>query len=148
MQQEKRPDDPVEACRQFWSVLRELFVADPATHSNINWERCDLPNERNFAKYWGEIIFPSIQSVHLTAEQLVGMTSPVLIIHGERDRSAPYGGARDWAMMWPNARLLTVPDTAHAPWIEAPEIVLPAIGEFLDGRWPDRAEKIKASSGG
>jgi pimeloyl-ACP methyl ester carboxylesterase len=45
-------------------------------------------------------------------------------------------------MMLPDARLLTVENAAHAPWIEAPDVVQPAIQEFLDGRWPDRAGNL------
>jgi len=64
---------------------------------------------------------------------------PVLAVHGRRDRSAPYGGARDWAAMLPDARLLTVEDAGHAPWIEAPDLVFEAIETFLGGRWPEAA---------
>jgi len=38
-----------------------------------------------------------------------GVTTPVLVVHGTKDRSGPYGGGRDWAAMLPNARLVTVP---------------------------------------
>jgi pimeloyl-ACP methyl ester carboxylesterase len=41
-----------------------------------------------------------------------------------------------------NARLLTVDGAGHAPWIEDPERVLPAIASFLDGTWPDGAEQV------
>jgi hypothetical protein len=33
---------------------------------------------------------------------------------------------------------------AHAPWIEAPEKVLGPIGTFLNGTWPEAAEKVEA----
>lgn len=140
--QKVRPEDPEEACKQFWSVLRVIYVADPANAEKIHWGRCELPNERNLMKYMTEHIAPSIQSIHLTGEQLSSVKMPVLIIHGNRDRSAPYGGARDWALMLPNARLLTVKNAAHAPWIEAPEVVLDAIHDFLEGRWPRAAERV------
>jgi len=58
----------------------------------------------------------------------------VLVVHGQKDRSAPLGGARDWAARLPAARLLEVPEAAHAPWLEDPS-VLPAIAAFLrEGR--------------
>ncbi len=144
LQKEKRPDDPEEACRRFWSVLRLIYVFNPDNADKINWGRCDLPNERNFMKYWNEFIFPSIQSIHLTAEQLLNVNAATLIIHGDRDRSAPYGGARDWAMMLPNARLLTLKNVGHAPWIEAPKTVFDAIRLFLDGDWPTTAETLQS----
>ena len=66
----------------------------------------------------------------------------MLIVHGDKDRSAPYGGGREWAMTFPNARLVTVEGAGHAPWIESPERVLPAITGFLDGSWPAEAEHV------
>jgi pimeloyl-ACP methyl ester carboxylesterase len=143
LQTEKRPEDPVKSCRQFWSVLGPINVFNPANAEKIDWGRCDLPNERNFMQYWSEHISPSIQKIHLSSEQLSRMTSPVLVIHGNKDRSAPYGGARDWARFWRDARLLTLDDVAHAPWIEAPDVVVPAIRDFLDGKWPERAQSVK-----
>ena len=65
-----------------------------------------------------------------------------LIVHGNKDRSAPYGGGREWAMALPHARLLTVDSAGHAPWIEDPERVLPAITTFLDGSWPADTEQV------
>ena len=47
-------DDPEAACRTFWSVLRAIYVANPADAERIDWGRCELPNERNFMQYWLE----------------------------------------------------------------------------------------------
>jgi pimeloyl-ACP methyl ester carboxylesterase len=56
----------------------------------------------------------------------------------------PYGSGREWATILPNARLITVPDAAHQCWVDAPDVVLPAIEEFLSGRWPEKAQKIES----
>ena len=61
----------------------------------------------------------------------------MLVIHGRRDRHAPYGGGKDWATLLPNARLITTENAAHLPWIESSEVVFGAIKVFLDGDWPD-----------
>jgi pimeloyl-ACP methyl ester carboxylesterase len=82
-------------------------------------------------KYWMESLLPSIQALTLTAEGLAKVETPVLTIHGTKDRSAPYGGGRDWAMALPNGRLVTVEGAGHAPWVEAPEAVFEPIGRFL-----------------
>ncbi len=134
--------DPETACRKFWSVLRAICVVNPADAGRIDWSRCDLPNERNFMHYWLQHVAPSIQRLHLTAEDFAKATAPVLTVHGTKDRNAPYGGGRDWAALLPNARLLTVPDAAHAPWIEAPDLVFASIRAFLDGSWPEAAERL------
>ncbi len=142
MMKEPQSGDPEEACKKFWSVLRVIYVADPKDAERINWGRCELANERNFRRYWIGQVLPSMQRLKLAPEDFVKATAPVLIVHGTKDRSAPYGGGRDWAMQLPNARLVTVENAAHAPWIEAPELVFSAINTFLDGAWPDGAEIV------
>jgi hypothetical protein len=47
-------------------------------------------------------------------------------------------------MTLPNARLLTVEGAAHQVTADAPEIVIPAIDGFVNGRWPAGAEQVKA----
>lgn len=135
-------DDPEAACRKVWSVLRAMCVVNPADTARIDWSRCELPNERNFMQYWMRHLAPSIQRLSLSAGDFAQATAPVLVIHGTKDRNAPYGGGRDWAARLPNARLLTVPGAAHAPWIEAPELVFGSIRTFFDGAWPDAAEPL------
>ncbi|HZM62793.1 MAG TPA: alpha/beta hydrolase [Vicinamibacterales bacterium] len=134
--------DPVEMCRRFWTIINPIYVMNPADIVKLKWARCDSANERNFMAPWVQYLQPSIQQLKLTAEDFGCATMPVLVIHGTKDRSGPYGGARDWARLLPNARLLTVHDAAHVPWIEAPGLVLDSIRTFLDGEWPAAAERI------
>ncbi len=142
LQRDRHSEDEVEMCRKFWAVLGALYVADPADAGKIDWGRCELPNERNFMKHWTEKILPSIQSVKI-AEIASKLRTPVLTIHGTKDRSAAYGGGREWASMLPDARLVTIEGAAHAPWIEAPERVLGAVRTFFEGRWPEGSEKVE-----
>jgi proline iminopeptidase len=131
LQRERASCRPEEFCRRFWSILRVLYVTDAADADKIKWDRCELPNERSFMPYWSGAILPSIQALGLTAEGLAKVETPVLTIHGTKDRSAAYGGGQDWVLSLPNARLVTVENAGHAPWIEAPETVFEAIGGFL-----------------
>jgi len=136
LQAMREPEDPTERCRNFWSVLRRIYVTDPADAGRVDWGRCELPNERGFMKYWIGSLLPSLRALKLAAEDFAQVRTPILTIHGTRDRSAPYGGAREWAQLLPNARLVTVEEAGHAPWIEAPEKVFGAIEVFLGGGWP------------
>jgi pimeloyl-ACP methyl ester carboxylesterase len=95
-------------------------------------------------KHWIENILPSIQGIHLGAADVSKITAPVLSIHGTRDRQAPYGSGREWALILPNARLLTIENAAHVPWIEAPERVFGGIDTFLGGGWPEAAERVES----
>ncbi|HEY7286583.1 MAG TPA: alpha/beta hydrolase [Vicinamibacterales bacterium] len=142
LERERSTTDPMEFCRKFWEVLGPLFVMDPADARKVRWDRCDAPNERNGMKYWTQTILPSIKALALTREMLGTISQPVLVIHGRKDRSSPYGGGLDWAASLGNARLLTVENAAHAPWIEAPDLVFGAIETFLEGNWPSSAVEV------
>jgi proline iminopeptidase len=140
LQKQRESMDSVEFCKKFWDTLRAIYVSNPADAGRINWGRCELANERNFMKYWNGSIFPSITK--LGFNDLSNAQAPVLTIHGMKDRSAPYGGGREWAMMLPNARLLSVENAGHAPWVEAEELVFGVMEQFFGGAWPEEAEKV------
>jgi proline iminopeptidase len=147
LERERATTDPVAFCRKFWEVLRPLYVSNRADAGKIRWERCDAPNERNAMKYWMESLLPSIKALALTPAQLKAIDHPVLVVHGRKDRSSAYGGGLDWASSLGNARLVTVDDAAHAPWIEAPDLVLEAIDTFLNGAWPSAATVMTSPLG-
>ena len=144
LQREPQPEDPREGCRKFWELLRVLYVANPADAAKIHWSPCDFPNEVGFMKHWIENLLPSIQALDLTPTDISKVKTPVLTIHGTRDRQAPYGSGREWSMILPDARLLTVENAAHVPWIEAPELVFGSIETFLNGAWPVGVEQVKS----
>jgi proline iminopeptidase len=130
-----------EFCREAWALLRTLYVAAPENGDRLHWAPCDVPNELNFMQQFAKYVMPSLAVLPLMSENLSNVAAPVLIIHGRKDRRAPYGGGRDWALRLPNARLLTVDEAAHVPWIEAPDRVYAAVETFLDGAWPVDAEQ-------
>jgi len=144
LQKARGESDPEAFCRRFWAVLRALFVADPADADRLTWAPCHLPNERAFAKPYADFVLPSIQQLDLSAEHLSTVSTPVLAIHGRKDRSSPYGGGRDWVGRLPNARLLTMAHAAHVPWIEEPDRFYAALETFLDGAWPPDAESVRS----
>jgi proline iminopeptidase len=146
MQKESGPSDPVEACKRAWSILRPLFVFNAADVQRISQLGfCELANERNFMRYFQASIMPTLQSLTISAADYAKAAMPVLTIHGTKDRNAAYGGGRDWARSLPNARLITVDNAAHMPWIEEPDLVFGAIKTFLDGTWPDIARQMESA---
>lgn len=143
LQKESQLEDPREICKKFWAQARVLCVANRADADKIHWTPCEYPNEVGFMKHWIENILPSIQGLELTPEEISKVKAPVLTIHGTRDRQSPYGAGREWALVLPDARLVTVENAAHVPWIEAPEKVFGCIRTFLDGSWPEQAEVVE-----
>ncbi len=130
--------DDEARCRRFWDILRPLYVVDASDAWKLDaWQRCHLEAERRA----GAFIMPALRATRLGAADLQSVTMPVLTIHGTRDRSAPHAGGREWVRVLSNARLVSVDNAGHMPWIEAPEEVLGAMATFLAGRWPDGAER-------
>ena len=146
LQRERASMDPVAFCRKFWAVLRELYVLRASDADRLGWEPCHLPNEGQFMRQMNEHVLPSIQNLNLTDADYAKATAPILAIHGRQDRSSSYGGGRDWAMRLPNARLLTIDNAAHVPWIEDPDKVFGALQTFLDGAWPADAERVESTA--
>ena len=144
LEAERATTEPEAFCRRFWSIFRRFYVTDAAHADRLDWGRCELANERAAMRYWRGTMMPSIHSLELTPESLATVETRVLVVHGTRDRSSPYGGGREWALALPNARLLTVEGAGHAPWIEAPDVVFDAIETFLGGAWPPGAELVSS----
>jgi proline iminopeptidase len=137
-------DHQRELCEEQHRAYSARLVGDPA-HASRLMDPCDMPNEwpaslsRHLRYHFG-----AIQQLDVPREAVAKMRVPVLTIHGTWDRNAPYASGREWAMTLPNARLLTVEGAAHQVTADAPEVVIPAIDEFVLGRWPAQVEQVRA----
>jgi len=56
---------------------------------------------------------------------------PVLVMVGEHDEATPPPMSHELAALLPNARLKVLEGCAHVPQLQAPEMFLDAIGDFL-----------------
>ena len=63
--------------------------------------------------------------------QVVDISCPVLLIHGEHDPLMPVATARWLAAKLPRARLEFFPDAAHAPFLNDPKRFAHLVGDFL-----------------
>jgi pimeloyl-ACP methyl ester carboxylesterase len=136
---------PKEYCEKEWIYTRVGLVGNPANVDKISAKPCEMPNEYpiNLVKHF-ESSFASVQKLEIPKEKIATVKVPVLTIHGIKDRNAPYGAGREWALTLPNARLLTIKDGAHQSFDEFSDIVLPAVRQFLAGNWPEGAEHVTA----
>ncbi len=140
------PADTAEdvRCRRLGEVFSYWLVGDPANRTKLP-DNCVYENERpaRFDRHLG-FHFKDIQERDFPKAIFERIAAPTLTVHGVKDRNAPYGSGREWAMTLPNARLVTVPGGAHQVWLDDPEVIEDIDG-FLDGRWPERAERITPS---
>lgn len=134
---------PKEDREKEWSYTRVGLVGNPADADKVSAKPCEMPNEwpLNLMKHF-ENSFASVQKLNISKEKIAAVKVPVLTIHGTRDRNAPYGAGREWALILPDARLLTVRGGAHQSFDEFREIVVPAVRTFLSGNWPEGAERV------
>jgi 3-oxoadipate enol-lactonase len=63
--------------------------------------------------------------------ELSKVKMPVLVLVGEHDEATPPPMSHELAALLPNARLKIISGCAHVPQLQAPEVFLDAIGEFL-----------------
>jgi pimeloyl-ACP methyl ester carboxylesterase/ketosteroid isomerase-like protein len=138
--------EPRAFCEAQWKVLNYYMVGDPA-HVSKDLSFCALENEWpvNFNRTFATL-GPTIEKASLSAGELQKITMPVLVIHGDKDRNAPYAGGQAWAAALPDARLVTVPGAAHSVWRDDPVAVFGAIRHFLRGEWPLGTDAGRASA--
>jgi pimeloyl-ACP methyl ester carboxylesterase len=134
---------PKEYCEKEWTYTRVGLVGNPANADKVSAKPCEMPNEwpANLVKHF-ESSFTSVQKLDISKQDIASVKVPMLTIHGTKDRNAPYGGGREWALTLPNARLLTIKGGAHQSFDEFREIVVPAVRGFLAGNWPEGAERV------
>jgi non-heme chloroperoxidase len=65
-------------------------------------------------------------------DALATIAAPVLLLHGRHDRKTRYEGAEYLERQLPNARLVTLEESAHCPHLEEPEAFNAALLSFLD----------------
>lgn len=126
---------PKDFCAAQWNVLRFYLTGTPKGAARFDVKtNCDLENEWpvNFGRTIS-VLGPTIGKAMLSNDDLKKVTMPVLILHGSKDRNAPYAGGQAWAAALPNARLVTIDGAAHVSWLDEPAIAFAAIRQFLRG---------------
>jgi proline iminopeptidase len=143
-QKEYHTTHPREYCEEEWRVVRFMLVGDPDRVERLGSGVCESPNEWpvNLARHFERHFVGSVQKLDVPRERVARLQQPVLTIHGTLDRNAPYGAGREWAYLLRDGRLLTLQGAAHQAFAERPEVVRPAVDEFLRGQWPAAAEKV------
>jgi 3-oxoadipate enol-lactonase len=63
--------------------------------------------------------------------ELAKVKVPVLVLVGEHDEATPPPMSHELAALLPDARLKIIAGCAHVPQLQAPELFLDAIGDFL-----------------
>lgn len=131
--------DVVAACREYWEIATLPRVAKGADPRSVKADLCTAPAVaiRFGMMTTNEATFASLGDWDWR-EALAAVKAPTLVIHGEEDM-IPAAMVREWTASLPNARVILLPKTGHFPHAEKPQVVFPAIEEFLRGSWPKGA---------
>jgi 3-oxoadipate enol-lactonase len=78
--------------------------------------------------------------------ELAKVKAPVLVLVGEHDEATPPPMSHELAAGLPNARLKILLGCAHVPQLQAPDMFLEAIGDFLAAS--HRSEALASKMGG
>lgn len=126
-----RGDDPVAACRAYWAIGVKPRLAHPEQASRIKGDLCSVSPAAIRAGYGvaGPHTSASLGNWDFRAG-LAAVTAPTLVIHGEAE-AIPMDLVEEWTAALHEATLVKVPDASHFPYIERPDLVWPAIEEFL-----------------
>lgn len=95
------------------------------SHAGL-WDLPQFSGTTDVAYYWLREMSPEMVAAHNPRAHLDAITSPVLVVHGDRDHRVPVGeGLRLWWDLCSRAtgpsphRFLLFPDEGH--WVEAPQ---------------------------
>jgi len=136
---------PRDFCEKEWDFRKVMLVGNPPANVDRLPSPCAMPNEWpvNLRAHFRVLFTQSIVPLDVPeADVAASVTMPVLTIHGRKDRNAPYAAGREWVQLLPDARLLSLANAAHNSWADEPDSVLAAMGTFLNGSWPAKAESI------
>ena len=75
--------------------------------------------------------FTTLASRDDISARLPQLTMPALVVHGEADQAIPLARAMAMVEALPNVHLVTVPGAGHASNLTHPDVVNPAIAQFL-----------------
>jgi proline iminopeptidase len=128
-----------ELCRLLNRALAPVFTfhAERAIQQSETFCDCEAEWPDNSDKYF-EAFLPSIAKLDLRS-RVKDLKMPRLVIYGEKEL-IPLAGMKEWLENANNARLLVVPNADHTAFLDAPDIVQPAIADFLKGNWPPNAK--------
>lgn len=130
--------DPERYCREHNKVYLPRQMGSPQSLARMRSDPCAFPNEWPINKTKN---FPPVITEWDWRQEVTSVRSPTLVIHGEEDL-IPEKASREWVVCLPQARLLTIPGAGHYPHLEAPELFLSTINQFLNGEWPEGSIEV------
>ncbi|MDQ3820367.1 MAG: alpha/beta hydrolase [Acidobacteriota bacterium] len=132
-----------DVCRKCVFFSAKLYVADPTHVSRARGDFCSYtPQAIRNGRIVNSVGFSSVRERNFQP-MLSKIRTPSLVIEGAKS-NVPLEGAETWAKWLPKSRLLLIPEAGHQNWLDQPEAVISAIGDFFHGRTNKYAKQLYA----
>jgi proline iminopeptidase len=128
-------------CHRCFAFEDNLYVADPAHLKRLRGDYCGYtPQAIRNGWMVGDVSFASLGDYDF-APMVAKIHAPCLVIEGA-ETNVPLEATELWAKLLPNSRLLLIPEAGHMNWLDQPEAVMSAIGDFFHGRTAKGAKRL------
>lgn len=133
-------------CRRWYEAYLPVYLGDPANASRVSTEFCAQENESPSRFLWRvDKTMRSLGRHWDFTKKAAAIRVPTLVIQGDKDFAASPDGARRWAELIPDARLIMLAGAGHLTYVERSDRVLPALVRFFSGQWPPEAMQLRTS---
>ena len=133
-------------CRRWHEAFTPVYVGDSSSASQVPLAFCANENETPKKFLWRvDQTMRSLPRRWDYSRKAATIRVPTLVIQGDKDFAVSPDGARRWAELIPDARLIMLSGAGHLAYVERSDRVIPALDRFFQGRWPPEAMQLKTS---
>lgn len=123
---------PAAMERGLRAIVRDPAARTPELVQAVVDEAASGTGMTTFAKWQrDQVLWNGVRTDY--SGRLGSIQTPTLVVHGDHDTGVPLARARDAAALLPDATLLTVPGAGHWVQRDRPDLVIPAMRDFLVG---------------
>ena len=138
--------DLAAECRRWYDAYLPVYLGNPARASQVSTEFCENANESPSRFQWRvDKTMRSLPRRWDFTRKAMSIRAPTLVIQGDLDFAVSPDGARRWAELIPDARLIMLSGAGHLTYVERSDRVLPALMRFFLGEWPPEAMQLRTS---
>jgi pimeloyl-ACP methyl ester carboxylesterase len=138
--------DLAAECRRWYEAYLPVYLGNPARASQVSTEFCEHANESPSRFQWRvDKTMRSLPRRWDYTRKAASIRAPTLVIQGDLDFAVSPDGARRWAELIPDARLIMLSGAGHLTYVERSDRVLPALMRFFLGEWPPEAMQLRTS---
>ena len=134
-------------CRRWYDANLPVLLGDPSVAPQVaTAELCANENEAPARFQWR--VAQTMRSLPRRwdySRRAALIRAPTLVIQGDKDFAVSPDGARRWAELIPEARLIMLSGTGHLTYVEGSDRVIPALARFLRGGWPPEAMQLRTT---